>query len=810
MNKLAVVLWSRLYFDLAPYLAEHAADGTTLLAFYHRVLGEAATDLYLAGPGGHGKARHAALADYFRNKADPAHDGSWELRSRPLTELPLHLARAGSTKKLEPLLSDLSYLALVSPQAPFTVSSTTTRSSVPNPPRRSRLGECSSRSTRNACASTPGSLSHWSTTRGSRRRRSRSRRPIGRDPGRALRPRRSPAGRAKRHATDDLGPRKPGMTALGRSPSRASDSSACLERLGALRVLDIGSMQEATHTLSIATERPLVLACAPDASSLASRRVRRRGLLPLPGRDGRPSRRTRIGDQMRYQLPGFTDPVVVWDPGPIGCRHKAAAWQRFPEPTSARQRAFPPTTATTLPTCFFKGRRLTVLRHGSDTVVFADDRLIDQRTGTEASAACACGNAGVAVAYTDGQLVMYGGDDALSARHAISPGLISGGVGWDTTSLLWNAQEGGLTTWRPDDSEPAPSRTTRCSPAGFSGSLAMDPPGRRRHARRHVPLRGDVRDRRGRGGGLLAHRRPARRIVWRAIERRAYDWWLIDSEPPREVLLEADVKGRLYYGLDGRETIYAASGNAPGLRLDLRTGDALRLEGGPGMMNSAAADSAAGCWFANRAGDIQYVDLEGQWSDVVNVDQRDVFGAQLIKCGDLLLSWGYSNHILETGPEPATTLIFHRKSANRRESAERAAIRVIHPSEGRCQALWYSPSDGQLLALWFPFDGRRETSRIRSGPLDDWMSGIETEEETLGLTPFAYEHGALAPDGRHLALVCRSGGIFCLRLADNTVVATLAGSARFSVVAPGPTRSAFWLVEGESRLFRCSLEGEST
>ncbi len=41
--------------------------------------------------------------------------------------------------------------------------------------------------------------------------------------------------------------------------------------------------------------------------------------------------------------------------------------------------------------------------------------------------------------------------------------------------------------------------------------------------------------------------------VWRAIERRAYDWWLIDSEPPREVLLEADVKGRLYYGLDGRE-----------------------------------------------------------------------------------------------------------------------------------------------------------------------------------------------------------------------------------------------------------------
>ena len=50
VNKLPVVLWSRLYFDLAPYLAEHAADGTTLLAFYHRVLGEAATELSSPGP----------------------------------------------------------------------------------------------------------------------------------------------------------------------------------------------------------------------------------------------------------------------------------------------------------------------------------------------------------------------------------------------------------------------------------------------------------------------------------------------------------------------------------------------------------------------------------------------------------------------------------------------------------------------------------------------------------------------------------------------------------------------------------------
>ena len=92
VTQLPVVLWSRLYFDLEPYLSEHAADGTMLLTFYHRVLGEAAAEQYLAGHGG--TARHSALADHFRGKADPAADGTWAGGSvRGLAELPFHLAR---------------------------------------------------------------------------------------------------------------------------------------------------------------------------------------------------------------------------------------------------------------------------------------------------------------------------------------------------------------------------------------------------------------------------------------------------------------------------------------------------------------------------------------------------------------------------------------------------------------------------------------------------------------------------------------------------------------------------------------------
>src|SRR5207248_992317 len=61
---LPVVVWSWLYFDLEPYLAERSADGTTLLGFYHRQLRQTAADEYLptkeARQGAHGR-----LADYF-------------------------------------------------------------------------------------------------------------------------------------------------------------------------------------------------------------------------------------------------------------------------------------------------------------------------------------------------------------------------------------------------------------------------------------------------------------------------------------------------------------------------------------------------------------------------------------------------------------------------------------------------------------------------------------------------------------------------------------------------------------------------
>ncbi len=107
--RLPVVLWSRLSFDLAPYLGERALDGSPLLNFFHRELGEVAREVFLAD--GNQKTYHARLADYFRFKADPAASRTWNGRStHGLSELPYHLTLAERLDEAYQVLTDFKFL----------------------------------------------------------------------------------------------------------------------------------------------------------------------------------------------------------------------------------------------------------------------------------------------------------------------------------------------------------------------------------------------------------------------------------------------------------------------------------------------------------------------------------------------------------------------------------------------------------------------------------------------------------------------------------------------------------------------------
>jgi hypothetical protein len=111
--RLPAVVWSRLLADLAPYLAPRHGEGGDLLAFNHRELDAAAEGAFAAAEAG--QLLHGRLADYFRAKADPDHDGSWTVTPghvdlRGLAELPYHLTRAGRWDELESTLTDFTFL----------------------------------------------------------------------------------------------------------------------------------------------------------------------------------------------------------------------------------------------------------------------------------------------------------------------------------------------------------------------------------------------------------------------------------------------------------------------------------------------------------------------------------------------------------------------------------------------------------------------------------------------------------------------------------------------------------------------------
>jgi NACHT domain- and WD repeat-containing protein len=107
--RLPIVLWSRLSFDLAPYLTERMVDGSSLLNFYHRELGDVSKAVFLKN--GDAQNYHAKLADYFRSKADPKQDHSWTGGNRHgLSELPYHLTLSRQREQVYELLTDFKFM----------------------------------------------------------------------------------------------------------------------------------------------------------------------------------------------------------------------------------------------------------------------------------------------------------------------------------------------------------------------------------------------------------------------------------------------------------------------------------------------------------------------------------------------------------------------------------------------------------------------------------------------------------------------------------------------------------------------------
>lgn len=92
MVKLPLVVWSRLFLDLEPYLTEREADNFPIITFYHRKFADYVRENYIANSS---KEFHSILTDYFEEES-LYHDEKEHMPNiRKVAEQPYHETLAG-------------------------------------------------------------------------------------------------------------------------------------------------------------------------------------------------------------------------------------------------------------------------------------------------------------------------------------------------------------------------------------------------------------------------------------------------------------------------------------------------------------------------------------------------------------------------------------------------------------------------------------------------------------------------------------------------------------------------------------------
>jgi WD40 repeat protein len=108
-TRVPIAIWSRLRFDLAPYLTERAAPGANVLTFYHHQVAEWVQEHFVKASE-HSCQPHRRLANYFTACAKGTGE-EWETDSvRGFAECVFQLIQAGQHEQAAGLLSNFPFL----------------------------------------------------------------------------------------------------------------------------------------------------------------------------------------------------------------------------------------------------------------------------------------------------------------------------------------------------------------------------------------------------------------------------------------------------------------------------------------------------------------------------------------------------------------------------------------------------------------------------------------------------------------------------------------------------------------------------
>jgi len=811
-QRIPVIIWSRIFFDLEPYLSEQMAEDGVLLAFYHEQFRDAVMETWL-NTDLRFQVVHSQLADYFRKKADPNNNQIWQKNARLLGELPFHLALGARKTEFHSLFSQLSYLsARVATGNIYEL--TTDYSLFGNSPDliltlwHDFLQKHAQRLS-NHHSMLVALVNHEGF--------SEARAQIDIVPWKQPWLRTSPEQMPKRGLKDEEGLSLQVMGSLEFHRDTVSaiapqkNIAFCLEHLGSIRIYDLNTMRKTDATLSIKRDRPLVIACAPDATSIVI--LYESGSAELYrcffGEKNWPER-LELVTEFNFLLPEVEDPVVVWQ--------KGAYWyQNTPGNIASISVDFPLVNNETQPfgdlgeisaIVFTEGTRLIACRHGSNTTLIARNVPSLEYRSIYVTSMCGCGADNVAVAFTDGSIVLFKLNDAIESIAEFHAGMVAGNLGWDGSRVIWMDRRRDFFAWCISEILPLPIQENHEILPDTLFSLPQEwhiqPDGsvllRMTHGMFSFKLKENGNTRVDRVEELFGG------SIWRAVIKRGDDRWLFEKQPLREVLLERDVRGRLYCAPDSKGCFFIVNSSGLGAVIDLVSLRSMTMQGCQPGLNTAIGEETGGCWFLNRVGNIFYSDATGECRCVATIDLPGVSGSHLYNCGDHIIWEGYSSkYYSTTGSEPARTFVFFKKSEGNPPIINQIGEQIRHPSEGQCLAVCYDQANRRIVTLWGEKNNGIDTYLLRIASVTEFTRWRFQEIDITGIGPFEINQTALSADGRFLGLLNRAGEMICVSITDGQVLATLSTSSPFTAVVSGARGSEFWLTEDRTRIYQLIL-----
>jgi hypothetical protein len=808
-RQLPPILWSRLYADLSRYLFERTTPDGTLIAFYHRQFTERFDAVRTTTE--RRNAAHEALAKYFAIESDPGGDQRWTgTRARGRRELLFHFARSQQSSAVLHLLSSLSFLnarvqdhdvyglladydlihlnesasewrAFINRHGQALIGYPRMLVSLVNHEGAPRLRE-QAESRR-----WPFSWLRTSTTQ----------RPVTMSP--------STAGGGLRCEIQTFADSDRGRL---RAYAPRHEVAFCFERLGRIAVLDARTWRESPSRLSIRTERPLRLSCSHDAANVLV--FFESGIAEMYAceldDDGRPVTATVVAE-CRYRVPEIDEPIVDWWDGACWFQSANGSLARMDVRTGA-------VTETDLPSGLAgelaalhhlaASRRVVAVRNGTEVSLTTGDGDVFRRSGTDLFSSCTC-DGRVAVAFTDGALVVYDVTATPRVTAETRSGVVRGAIGFDGQRLFWYDEDEGLRAWTPGDA--VPQRLTDDGKI-FGSGLHTSPrawettgDGATFLLSTHAFVRLTVTS------GEFARSSRVEQIfggrIWRTLRSHEKTIWLWEADPCREITLTRQGHGRLYGAPDARGRFYAADVTGRGQVWNLALLAAQPIDNLPTALNLACADPDSGCWFTDRAGDIFYVDSSGYCEKLAEPGLVEVHGSVIHVCGNYLVWRGYSPQWEDTtGVEQGRTFVVFRRAMSPRPRLEKLGERRFAVRDGVCLAMDATPSSARLVSLWHLETGAN-VLRVASPP--EFLEGKWTDCPLTELAEIGMPQVAISPDERMVGIVSQNE-FACVETRTGEVAARLTSSSGFTHVAAGPAGAEFWLVEARDRIYHCRLE----